>query len=72
MKKIRIVKRTAVDGRITYVIKERHFLFRWWWVDAWVNHSPYTVSSFSSMEELNENLCYFDGTKTKEEIINEI
>ena len=49
--KARIVKKTNVDGRVVFVIQQRHFLFRWWWVDAWVNHSVYTTDSFSTLEE---------------------
>ena len=68
--KVRIVKKTNVDGRVVFVIQQRHFLFRWWWVDAWVNHSVYTTDSFSTLEEAKKNLCYFDGSKVKQEIIN--
>jgi hypothetical protein len=32
--KVRIVKRTYGDGYVDYVIQKKHFLFRWWWVDA--------------------------------------
>ena len=63
MSKVRIIERTNVDGRIDYVIQERHFLFRLWWVDAWVNHDVSTTDTFSSLEEAKKNLCYFDGSK---------
>ena len=68
--KARIVKRTNVDGRIEFTIQQRHFLFCWWWVDAWMNHSVSTTDTFSTLEEAQKNLCYFDGRKGKEEIIN--
>ena len=68
--KARIVKKTNVDGRVVFVIQQRHFLFRWWWVDAWVNRGVYTTDSFSTLEEAKKNLCYFDGSKVKQEIIN--
>jgi hypothetical protein len=69
MKEVRIVKRTNVDGVITYIIQQKHFIFRWWWVDAWVNNSVDTKCEFYSLEELENHLCYFDGSKTKQEIL---
>ena len=66
----RIVKKTNVDGRIEFTIQQRHFLFFWWWVDAWMNNDVSTTDSFSTYEEAKKNLCYFDGTKVKQEIIN--
>ena len=66
----RIVKRTNVDGRVEFVIQQRHFLFRWWWVDAWVNNDVSTRCSFTTLEQAKKNLCYFDGSKVKQEIIN--
>ena len=67
--KARIVKRTHVDERISYVIQQRHFLFRWWWVDAWVNRGPECNDSFSTLKEAEQNLCYWDGSVTIDEII---
>ena len=67
--KARIVKKTNVDGRVEFVIQQRHFLFRWWWVDAWMNRDVYTIDSFSTLEEAKKNLCYFDGSKVKQEIV---
>lgn len=67
--KARIVKRTGPDGSVQYTIQQRHFLLRWWWVDAWMNSSSYTIDSFSTLEEAKKHLCYFDGTPIKEEII---
>ena len=66
----RIVKKTNVDGRIEFTIQQRHFLFFWWWVDAWMNNDVSTTDSFSTYEEAQNHLCYFDGSKGKEEIIN--
>ena len=64
--KTRIVKRIGPDKRISYVIQQKHFLFRWWWVDAWVNSSVGAAcqDSFSTLKEAQANLCYFDGTPT--------
>jgi hypothetical protein len=70
MKKVRIVKRTNVDGVITYIIQQKHFIFRWWWVDAWVNISVYTNCEYSSLEEAKRHLCYFNGSKAVIEVQN--
>ena len=69
--KTRIIKRTNVDGRILYVIQQKHSLFRWWWVDAWINSGcgASCQDSFSTLEEAQKNICYFDGTKCEEEVI---
>ena len=69
----RIVERTHVDEQIAFVIQQKHFLFRWWWVDAWIN-SPCGAScqdSFSSLEEAKKNLCYFDGSSYRDRIVKE-
>lgn len=66
----RIIKRTLPDKRVEYVIQQKHFLFRWWWVDAWINSmcGAYCQDSFSTLEEAKENLCYFNGTPAKETV----
>lgn len=68
--KARIIKRTNVDGTVTFVIQQKHFLFRWWWVDAWMNNDAWTTDSFPTLEQAQNHLCYFDGSKGKEEVIN--
>lgn len=70
MKEVRIVERTHPDGRKSFVIQQKHFLFRWWWVDAWINNDVFTTDTFSTLEEAQNNLCYFDGSKTLERVIN--
>jgi hypothetical protein len=69
--KARIVKRTHVDGSVCYVIQQKHFLFRWWWVDAWINSGCGTACKdhFLTLEEARKHLCYFDETQTKEEVM---
>ncbi len=71
MKKVRIVERTLVDDRKVYVIQQRHFLFRWLWVDAWINSSAgaWCIDSFSTLEKAQEHLCYFDGSTHKDKVI---
>lgn len=70
MNKVRIVKRTNVDGVITYIIQQKHFIFRWWWVDAWVNNAVDAKCKFSSLEEAKCNLYYFNGSKAVIEVQN--
>ena len=69
--KCRMVERTLPDNRIKYVIQQKHFLFRWWWVDAWINSScgASCQDAFDTLKEAQENLCYFDGTKVSEKVI---
>tara|TARA_R110000765_G_scaffold26628_6_gene64931 strand:- start:1921 stop:2142 length:222 start_codon:yes stop_codon:yes gene_type:complete len=71
MGKARIIERTRPDGVKSYAIQQRHFIFRWWWVDAWVNsiYGTMITSSFNSLKEAKKNLPFFDGTKVKEKVI---
>lgn len=70
--KTRIVKRTGVDGSIRYVIQQKHHIFRWQWVDAWVNSmlGAACTDSFDTLQEARDNLCYFDGTQEKDEVVS--
>ena len=72
-KKVRIVER-VFNGNKKYVIQQKHFLFRWWWVDAWINSDcgASCVDTFSTIGEAKENLVYFDGTKPTEEEVASI
>ena len=72
MTKCRIIERTSVDGRKSYVIQQKHFLFRWCWVDAWINSDcgAACTDSFSTFEEAQKNLCYFDGSKCIERVVS--
>lgn len=69
--KTRIIERTGPEGSRCYVIQQKHFLFRWWWVDAWVNSldGASCRDSFSTLDEARANLCYFDGTKTVDKVV---
>lgn len=71
MKKVRIIKRTMPSGRVEFVIQQRHSLFFWWWVDAWMNSSAGAScrDSWPTLEEAQNNLCYFDGTKCSEIVV---
>ena len=70
-KKIRIIERAMPDGRVEFTIQQKHFLFFWWWVDAWINSSAGAscTDSFSTLEEAQKNLCYFDGTNCREVVV---
>lgn len=71
MDKVRIIERTLPCGQVKYIIQQKHFLFRWWWVDAWINSlsGAWCEDDFDSLSEAVENLCYFDGTPIKEKVI---
>lgn len=69
MKKVRIIERTNVDGRVSFVIQQPHFLFRWWWVDAWMNRDISMIAEFNTFEEAKRNLCYFDGSKSTYKVV---
>ena len=72
MKKVRIIERTLPDQRKKYVIQQKHLLFRWWWVDAWLNSScgASCQDSFDTLEKARENLCYFDGAKAIDRVVS--
>jgi hypothetical protein len=38
-KKVRIIERTMPDGMVEFTIQQKHFLFFWWWVDAWISNN---------------------------------
>jgi hypothetical protein len=67
--KTRIVERTSVDGSRSFVIQQKHFLFRWMWVDGWVNSGVECNDTFSTYEDALMNLCYFTGKKEVDRVI---
>jgi len=60
--KVRIVKRTHVDNKVTYVIQQKCW-YNFGWVDAWLNTGVYCIDSFDTLEKAEKNLCYFDDSK---------
>lgn len=78
--KARIVENTLPSGRKSYTIQQRHFIFRWLWVPAWVNawvnawgnslDGAACNDTWNTLEEAKDNLCWFDGTKTKRRVIS--
>ena len=71
MKKVRIVEKTYPGGYVEYVIQQKHFLFRWWWVDAWMNRidGASCQDYFSTLDEAKKHLCYFDGSKSTQRVV---
>ena len=70
MKKVRIIKVTDVDGRVEYTIQQKHFLFKWKWVNAWANSQFFSYDdSYPTLEEAKKHLCYFNGSKSKIEVV---
>ena len=69
--KARIIERTSPSGRLTYVIQQRHWLFRWWWVDASQNSfdSWSCGDTYDTLKEARQNICWFDGTKHTEKVV---
>lgn len=75
MKKIRIIKRTSVDGFEHWIIQKKHFF---WWFDAdssniyrFSNQYIPRTNWYKSLEEAKKNLCYFDGSRPKDEVVYE-
>lgn len=70
--KVRIIERENPDGRIQYIIQQKHHLFRWWWVDAWINSlcGADCRDYFDTLEEAKKNLCYFNGLECKEKVVH--
>jgi hypothetical protein len=70
-KKCRIIERTGPNGHVEFTIQQKHFLFRWMWVDAWINSwdGASCVDSYNTLKEAKRNLCYFDGTRCKEKVV---
>jgi len=67
--KCRIIKRIYVDNRVCYVIQQKGWLLGWRdaWLNSWCGAS--CTDSFSTLKEAEKNLCYFDDSICKEEVI---
>ena len=70
----RIIERTDLGNfKKTYVIQTKHWLFRWWWNDDWFNTIRLDVKCyFSTLEEAEKNLCYFDGSTPIDKVVKEV
>ena len=71
MKKCRIIERTLPNGNVRYVIQQKHWILFWKWVDACENSADmYCDCDYNTYEEAVSNLCYFDGSKSVDKILN--
>lgn len=66
----RVVKRTVQDGRVFYLIQQKHFLLRWVWEDVC---DPTTLCPFTykTREAAMKDLCWHNGTTHKDEVFYE-
>jgi hypothetical protein len=68
----RIIKTTLPDGREYYTIeqkKKRLFGgYKWKEASLWDDECLRTL--YDTLEEAQKNLCWYDGTKTKKEVVN--
>ncbi len=71
-KKVRIIKRNGVDGRVQYIIQQKGIFPLWGWNDAWLYSScgAYCQDYFDTYKEAVNNLCYFDNSKCTEEVMS--
>lgn len=72
LKKSRIIKMTYQDGTVQYQIQQRHFLFRWMWVAAWVNSwmgASAPSDTFSTLDEAIEGLTAYENPLVSEEVV---
>lgn len=68
--KARLVEIIYPDGTKAYQIQQRHFLFRWWWVPAWVNSwDPYIRDTFTSLDDAKSTLALYNGPKKRTRVI---
>lgn len=74
MKPVRIVERTLTNGHVVYVIQQKHWLYRWAWVDACdngPNAPPWISCRAYTLEDAKKQLYRFDGTKEKNKVVYE-
>lgn len=68
MTRVRIIKRTELGGCVKFVIQQK---FLWWWVDGVERHpvSHFRRCEFDTRAQAQRNLCYFDGSKPVEQVV---
>ena len=72
---VRIVERVLVNGDKIYVIQQRHFLFKWVWVDGYEQRFAGWFFSYhgrykhKTLKDAIDNVCYFDGSKPKNTVV---
>jgi hypothetical protein len=67
----RIIKNTLPNGREFYTIeqKKKRFFggYKWKEVSIW---DGWVRTTYPTLEEAQENLCWYDGTETKREVVS--
>jgi hypothetical protein len=67
----RIIKTTLPDGREYYTIeqKKKRFFggYKWKEVSIW---EGWARTTYETLEDAQANLCWYDGTGTKTEVVN--
>lgn len=67
----RIVKTTLPNGREFYTIEQKKKKFfggyKWREVSIW---DGWHRTTFETLEDAQENLCWYDGTQSKKEIVS--
>lgn len=67
----RIIKTTLPNGREFYTIeqKKKRFFggYKWKEVSIW---DGWVRTTYPTLEEAQENLCWYDGTRTKTEVVS--
>lgn len=68
--KSRIVEISYPSGAVAYQIQQRHFLFFWWWVPAWMNSGdPYVQDTFKNLDDAKSTLALYNGPKKRTRVI---
>lgn len=70
--KARILKTTTPTGGVFYTIQQRHYIFRWWWVDAWINSwlgAACPQTTFNNYADALKQLPLFNGGKYTQEVV---
>ena len=68
----RIIKTTLPNGREFYTIeqKKKRFFGGYKWKEASLYGDECLRSLYETLEEAQENLCWYDGTETKREVVS--
>ena len=68
----RIIKTTLPNGREYYTIeqKKKRFFGGYKWKEASLWDDECLRTLYDTLEEAQKNLCWYDGTKTKTEVVS--
>ena len=76
MKPVRIIKRTDISGKISYVVQKRSKWLRKWedcTRKVWMHGSLYPYrqrETYDTVQEALDRVCFHDGSKQKEEVVH--